>query len=49
MGEMPKCSGLLTFDELVAEVVDNVLKEIFTERFAFFVWTYLETGVLLSA
>lgn len=48
MGEMPKRSSLLTFDELVAEVVDDVLKAIFTERFAFFVWTYLETGVFVE-
>lgn len=33
---------LFTFDELLAKVVDDVLKSIFSERFAFSVWTYLE-------
>jgi hypothetical protein len=33
---------VFTFDELLAKVVDEVLKSIFTERCAFSVWTYLE-------
>ena len=49
MGEMPKRSSLLTFDELVAEVVDDVLKAIFTERFAFSCGLTLRPGFLLSA
>lgn len=35
-------NALFTFDELLAKVVDEVLKSIFTERCAFSVWTYLE-------
>ncbi|MEM2105767.1 MAG: hypothetical protein QXV21_04785 [Candidatus Bathyarchaeia archaeon] len=44
MGELTKRHKLLTFDELMAEVVDEVLKLTFTERYAYFVWTYLETA-----
>jgi hypothetical protein len=33
----------LTFDELLAKVVDDVFKSIFTERVAFSLWIYLET------
>jgi hypothetical protein len=43
MGEAPERLGLLTFDDLVAEVVDDVLKSYFSERVVYFVWMYLET------
>ncbi|MEM2971703.1 MAG: hypothetical protein QW270_04700 [Candidatus Bathyarchaeia archaeon] len=43
MGETTERSKPLTFDELVAEIVDEVLKSKFSERFAYFVWMYLGT------
>lgn len=36
--------GLLSFDELVADVVDEVLRSIFGERLTFSIWTYLEVN-----
>ncbi|MBX5321393.1 MAG: hypothetical protein QHH12_04775 [Candidatus Bathyarchaeota archaeon] len=42
MGVLLTRNALFTFDELLAKVVDEVLKSIFTERCAFSVWTYLE-------
>lgn len=32
----------------MAEIVDEVLKLTFTERYAFFVWTYLETAASIE-
>lgn len=46
MAEMYKCSGFLTFDELLVEVVDDVLKSIFKNVGAFHVWSYLEMTAL---
>ena len=48
MGVLLTRNALFTFDELLAKVVDEVLKSIFTERCAFSVWTYLEMTVSLG-
>lgn len=42
MGVLLRQSAFSNFDELLAKVVDHVLKSVFSERFAFSVWTYLE-------
>ncbi|MEM1590029.1 MAG: hypothetical protein QXZ68_05630 [Candidatus Bathyarchaeia archaeon] len=39
---------LLTFDELLAKTVDYVLKSIFSERFVFSFWIYLEVAASIE-
>lgn len=41
-------SAFLTFDELLAKTVDYVLRSIFSERFVFSVWTYLEMAASIE-
>jgi hypothetical protein len=48
LGVLSMQNAFLTFDELLAKIVDNVLKSIFSERFAFSVWTYLEMTVSIE-
>ena len=41
-------NAFLTFDELLAKIVDSVLKSIFSERFTFSVWAYLEMAASIE-
>lgn len=38
----------LNFDELLAKIVDHVLRSVFSERFVFSVWTYLEMAASIE-
>jgi len=41
-------SAFLTFDELLTKPVDYVLRSVFSERFVFSVWTYLEMAASIE-
>jgi len=40
--------AFLNFDELLAKIVDYVLRSVFSERFVFSVWTYLEMAASIE-
>jgi len=48
LGVLSMQNAFLTFDELLAKIVDSVLKSIFSERFTFSVWAYLEMAASIE-
>jgi len=45
---LSKQCAFLNFDELLAKIVDYVLRSVFSERFVFSVWTYLEMAASIE-
>ncbi|MEM3579434.1 MAG: hypothetical protein QXL54_04350 [Candidatus Bathyarchaeia archaeon] len=48
MSVLLRQSALLNFDELLAKIVNHVLRSVFSERFVFSVWTYLELAASME-